>query len=438
VKRAHGWSIAAVALAALGGLASSQSAPLTVLALMGFVAFLAVSQNRPGATALLFPLAFIPFAVNLFPKLVGPSDFILMLLGGALLLEWVTDRPSGTLLGPLAVPAIGFIAWTAASSLWAANPAAVLGETIQRASFVGLGLAVVHTLPSDGRAVRRGLTGMVAMAAVMGAVETIAAIASGHYFAVYALGIHKNWYGFVLAFGLIVLATLAGEGRRPLTLKWLIPLVPMVTGVVTSGSRGGWIGTLVGLTVVVIFQRPSFAWPAVTAAVLVAGIAVVAAPQLTTDKINTQSVDTTTGMRMATWSQGMKAVKAHPVFGEGAGNFVAVVENRGAQVDPNNLTLLTWAETGIFGVLLLGWLILGALRMAARNSRVLTGTAALANTAGCALFVSAIAHAQFDIFWTRGVALLTFMGMGLVLWANRQADHSVPDPTRSLVELGAL
>jgi O-antigen ligase len=176
----------------------------------------------------------------------------------------------------------------------------------------------------------------------------------------------------------------------------------------------------------------------VTAAVLVAAIAVVAAPQLTTDKINTHSVDTTTGMRMATWSQGMKAVKAHPVFGEGAGNFVAVVENRGAQVDPNNLTLLTWAETGIFGVLLLGWLILGALRMAARNSRVLTGTAALANTAGCALFLSAIAHAQFDIFWTRGVALLTFMGMGLVLWANRQADHSVPDPTRSLVELGAL
>jgi FtsH-binding integral membrane protein len=105
--------------------------------------------------------------------------------------------------------------------------------------------------------------------------------------------------------------------------------------------------------------------------------------------------------------------------------------------------LLTWAETGIFGLLLLGWLVLGALRMAARNARTLTGTAALANTAGCALFASAIAHAQFDIFWTRGIALLTFMGMGLVLWANRQEHHSLSEParseaTRSLVELGAL
>jgi O-antigen ligase len=130
-------------------------------------------------------------------------------------------------------------------------------------------------------------------------------------------------------------------------------------------------------------------------------------------------------------------VKAHPVFGEGAGNFRAVVENRGSQVDPNNLTLLTWAETGIFGLMLLGWLFIGALRIAARNARTLTGTAALANTAGCALFLSSVAHAQFEIFWTRGIALLAFMGMGLVLWANRQASQSVSEPTRSLVELGA-
>jgi O-antigen ligase len=431
------WTAAAVVLAAVGGLASARSPIITILALAGFISFVAVSHNRPAATIVLFPLTFLPWAAGVFGQLIGPSDLLLILLGGTLLVEWATGRQDGSLLGHLSAPAIGFVAWTAASAVWAADPLSVAIETTQRAAFIGLGIAVVHALPTDGRVVRRGLGGMVALAAVLGAVETVAAIVTHTYLHVYGLGIHKNWYGFVLPFGIMVLAALAFEQRRRVTGRWLVPLLPMVTGLAVSGSRGGWIGTLVGLTVIVIFHRPAFAWPAITAGVLAVGLVFVAAPQLTTDKIDTSTADTSAGMRMRTWAEGVRAVKEAPLFGEGAGNFVAVVKDRGSQVDPNNLTLLTWAETGIFGLAFLGWLFVAAARTAARNARTLTGTAALANTAGAAIFVSSVAHAQFDMFWTRGVALLTFMGIGLIVWASRQVNPSASEPSRSLIPLGA-
>jgi hypothetical protein len=432
------WGTCAVALAAVGGLASSRSPILTFVALAGFFAFMVVSHNRPATTIVLFPLTFIPFAMNAFGKLVGPSDILLILLGGTLLLEWASGRQHGSLLGSLSVPAIGFVVWTAASAVWAAHPHAVLGESLQRAAFVGLGIAVIHTLPTDGRVVRRGLVAMVGIAAVMGAIETVVAVATRTYLHVYGLGINKNWYGFVLTFGIVVLAALAFDRLQDVGVRWLVPLVPMVTGLAVSGSRGGWIGTLVGVTVVVVFHRPAFAWPAITAAVLAIALLFVAAPQLTTKKIDTSTADTSAGMRLRTWSDGIDAVKQHPLLGEGAGNFLAVVKDRGSQIDPNNLILLTWAETGIFGLMFLGWLFGAALRMAARNARTLTGTAALANTAGAAVFVSSVAHAQFDMFWTRGVALLTFMGIGLVLWANRQVKQpSARELHRSLIQLGA-
>jgi O-antigen ligase len=437
MTKSFAWGASAVALAALGGLASSRSPILTIVALAGFFAFIVISQNRPAATVVLFPLTFLPFAANVFGKLVGPSDLLLILLGGTLLLEWASGRQHGSLLGPLAVPAIGFVAWTAASAVWAVHPHAVLGESLQRAAFVGLGIAVIHTLPTDGRVVRRGLVAMVGIAAAMGAAETVVAVATHKYLHVYGLGIDKNWYGFVLTFGIVVFAALAFDRGETLALRSVIPLVPMVSGLLVSGSRGGWIGTLVGVTTVVIFHRPAFAWPAITASMLAIALLFVAAPQLTTQRIDTSTADTSAGMRLRTWADGVHAVKQRPLLGEGAGNFVAVVKDRGSQVDPNNLILLTWAETGIFGLMFLGWLFAAALLTAARNARNLTGTAALANTAGAAIFVSSVAHAQFDMFWTRGVALLTFMGIGLILWANRRLNPSAPELSRSLIQLGA-
>jgi O-antigen ligase len=204
-----------------------------------------------------------------------------------------------------------------------------------------------------------------------------------------------------------------------------------------TGSRGGWIGALAGSAIVVLLNRPAVGWPAFSAALLTAALVFVAAPGLTTERIDTSTADTSAGTRVRTWSSGIAAIREHPLLGLGAGNFRAVVKDRGSQVDPNNLTLLTWAETGIVGLIFLAWLLVGAFRLALATASMPTGTASMASAAGAGIFTAAIAHAQFEIFWTRGVALATFMGVGLVTWAHRHAARTVSLSSDSSALVGA-
>ncbi|MBW3614452.1 MAG: O-antigen ligase family protein [Actinobacteria bacterium] len=414
------WGLAAVLLAAVGGAASTRFPLLTVAALAGIVAVVAVSRNRAMATAALLPLCLLPYAVGLGGLLLGPSDALLIVVAGALLLDWALGHEPGPLLGPLAVPAVAFVVWTAMSAAWAADPVAVMVEAAQRAAFVLGGMAVVHALPADGRAVRRAVVALVAGCVVLGAATAVTGALQGRWLHVYALGMHKNWLGFMLSFGLVALVALAFEGERRSPIVWLAAGLPITVGLLMSGSRGGWIGALAGTAVIVVLQRPLLGWPALSAAAAAIALLFLAAPGLTTERIDVSTADTSAGTRLRTWSSGVEAIRERPILGHGAGNFVAVIKDRGSQVDPNNLTLLAWAETGIFGLLFLAALFAGAFRLALSNSSLVTGTESLANTAGAGIVMAALAHAQFDMFWTRGVALSTFMAVGLVLWSHRQ------------------
>jgi putative inorganic carbon (HCO3(-)) transporter len=422
------WALAAVLLAAVGGAASTRFPLVTVVALAGLVAVVAVARNRPAATAFLLPLCLLPYALAAGGLLLGPSDALLIVLGGALLLDFAIGRQPGPLLGPLAVPAVAFVAWTAMSAAWAADPLAVVVEAGQRAAFVLVGMAVVRALPGDGRAVRHALVGLVGGCAVLGAATVVSGVLAGQWLHVHALGMPKNWLGFVLSFGLVVLVAFGFEGQHRSAMVWSATGLPITLGLALSGSRGGWIGALVGIAVIVVLQRPAFAWPALSAAVVATALVLVAAPGVATERIDVSTPDTSAGMRLRTWSSGVEAIQQRPLLGHGAGNFRAVVKDRGWQVDPNNVLLLTWAETGVLGVAFLIWLVVAAFRLAAANSRVVRGTQGVANVAGAAIVAAALAHAQFDMFWNRGVALATFMGMGLVLWCHRHGGATRTPP----------
>ncbi|HVM06423.1 MAG TPA: O-antigen ligase family protein [Acidimicrobiales bacterium] len=426
-----------VAAGVLGGvisaLASVELGPIAVVAGAALVAVVAATRDRPAATALLLPLCLLPYALNAGGLLVSLSDGLLLVVGAVLLVDWAVGRQPGPLLGPLAVPAVGFVVWTAASAAWAADPGRVLVETSQRAALVLLGVAVVHAMPADGRAVRRAVVGLVAGSAALGAATTITGAIQGRWFAVYALGMHKNWIGFVLSFGLVAVVAMAlTDHRRPRGLM-AAAAVSIASGLVLSGSRGAWVGTLAALALLAALNRPSLAWPAGSVAAVAVALVLVAVPGNVFSGVHEPDPDTSAGTRVLTWSSGLATIRRQPALGVGAGNFLAVVKGRGSQGDPNNLLLLTWAETGVFGVVLLGGIVVGTLRLATRNSGrwAAGGQAHLASLAGAGIFVAALAHAQFDIFWTRGVALATFMGAGLVLWAHRHGDAtSSPRPPR--------
>lgn len=428
---------------AVSGLASIRLGWAAVAAAAAAVAVVATTRDRPAATALLLPLCLLPYALNAGGLLIGPSDALLLVVGAVLMVDWAVGRRTGPLLGPLAAPAVGFVAWTAASAAWAGDPGLVVVETAQRAALVLLGLAVVHALPPDGRAVRRALAGLIAGAAALGTVTTVTGAVQGRWFAVYPLGIHKNWLGFVLSFGLMsVVAVVLADRGRPQG-PTAVAGACILSGLVFSGSRGAWVGTLAALAVLAAMTRPSLGWPAASVAAVAVALVLVAVPGNVFAGVDDPDPDTSAGTRVLTWSSGLDTIRRHPALGVGAGNFRAVVKERGTQVDPNNLVLLTWAETGVVGVLLLGAVVVGTLRLAAASARrraAARSTYDLANLAGVGIFVASLAHAQFDMFWTRGVALATFMAAGLVLWAHHQqaqAGHGPPPAPRPLTVMSA-
>lgn len=414
------WVAAAILVAGVGGAASTQWPVVAITAVAGFAAVVAVARNRPAATAVLLPLCLLPYALPAAGLLLGPSDALLVVVGALLLLDWATGQEPGPLLGPLAVPAAGFVAWTAMSVAWADDPVAVGVEAAQRAAFVLVGMAVVRAMPGDGTAVRGSLRALVAGCVLLGAATAVTGALQGKWLHVYALGMHKNWLGFVLSFGLVTLVAIGFEGGRRRPAVAVTAGIAITLGLLMSGSRGGWIGALAGTAIVVLLRRPGLGWPALSAAAVATALVFVAAPGLTTERIDVSTPDTSAGMRLRTWSSGVDAIRERPILGHGAGNFRAVVETRGSQVDPNNLILLTWAETGIVGLLFLGWLVVGTFRLSVTTASDGGETASLAGAAGGGIVAAAIAHAQFDMFWTRGVALATFMAIGLVLWSQRQ------------------
>lgn len=435
--------VAGALAGAVSGLAAVTLGTVAILAGAATVAVVGAMLDRPAATVVLLPVCLLPYGLTVGGLAVGPSDALLLAVGAVLLVDWAAGRQPGPLLGRLAAPAAGFVAWTAASAAWAAEPGRVVVETAQRAALVLLGIAVVQALPADGRAVRRAVVGLVAGSAALGAATTVTGAVQGRWFAVYALGMHKNWLGFVLSFGLMALVALAvAETRRPRGVTAAAGVL-IASGLVLSGSRGAWVGTLAALAVVAALSRPALGWPAASVAAVAVALILVAAPGNVFSAFDDPDPDTSAGTRVLTWSSGLETVRAHAALGVGAGNFRTVVKDRGAQVDPNNLVLLTWAETGVIGVVLLGGLVVATMRTATASARRRPHgepVHRLANLAGAGIFVASLAHAQFDMFWTRGVALATFMGAGLVLWAHRHTRTppgaglpAVPAPPRLAV-----
>ncbi|HEY2957425.1 MAG TPA: O-antigen ligase family protein [Actinomycetota bacterium] len=394
---------------------------------------------RWDATAMLLPLCLLPFAVRAGGMFVGVTDVMVLGLACCLAVAAAAGLEPPRPANPLLLPAVAFVAWTLASAAWAASPAKALQEATQRLEFAVIGVALVAALPVDGRHAHRALAGLAAGAAALGVTTVVLGVAQHRYVGVYPLGIHKNAAGSLISYGLVAALglRLAAPGRR--AGRWLAAAgLATLAGLVVTGSRGAWIGTLLALATVVAMRRPGLVWPVASVTVVVTALfLLVLPPETLGQEAGVHDRYSTAAVRAETWHQGVEAIGAHPLLGVGAGNFVAHLAGRVLQVDPNNLFLLTWAETGLPGLALLLWFLAGCLRLAWRNARTVAPpqVAVAANAAGVAMLVDAVVHAQFDVFWVRGTALAAFLGAGLVVWAGRaiaapgQPREPVPTPS---------
>lgn len=421
---------AAALLAVLASLAWVRlGPPVVVLAALPILGVVLLTW-RSDVTALVLPLCLVPQAVSIAGLYASASDLLVVGLGCCLLAALAAGLDPHRVVNPLTVPAVAFVAWTLASAAWSAGPVKAVVDAAQRMEFTVLGVALMAALPLDGRHVRRALVGLVAGTAVLGFATVVIGILEHRYLGVYPLGIHKNAAGSLLAYGLIAGFGLRLASPRRANGRWL-DAAGLVTlaGLVFTGSRGAWVGTLVAAATVVAMRRPHLVWPVASVTVVaVALFLLLFPPDTLADEAGFDERYSTASVRADTWRAGVQTIVAHPVLGIGAGNFVARIDGKDFQADPNNLFLLTWAETGLPGLVLLLWFLAACLRLAWRNARAPDppAAAAAANRIGVAMLVAAVVHGQFDVFWTRGTGLAAFLGAGLVAWAGRAVAAERP------------
>jgi O-antigen ligase len=427
MRRAHDLPYltpAAGALAVLAALASVRLGPVVpVLVALPILTMVLVTW-RSDATALLLPLCLVPFAVDAGGLYASASDLLTVGLGCCLLLATAAGFERQQFANPLTVPAAAFVAWTTISASWAAEPLKALVDAGQRLEFAVLGVALLAALPLDGRHIRRTLGGFVIGATALGLTTIVVGFAEHRLIGVYPLGIHKNAAGSLLSYGLLAAVGLRLALPRGSIHRWLDAAGLLIaTGLVFTGSRGAWVGTLVAAATMLVLRRRYLLWPVASITVVaVALFLLVLPPDTLADHAGFDERYSTASVRADTWGDGVRTIATHPALGVGAGNFVAHLDGKAFQADPNNLFLLTWAETGLPGLLLLLWLLGACLRLAWHNAQAAAGPGpgAAASQIGVALLVSAVVHGQFDVFWTRGTGLAAFLGAGLVAWAHRR------------------
>jgi len=170
-----------------------------------------------------------------------------------------------------------------------------------------------------------------------------------------------------------------------------VVVVPVAAwALVVSQTRGAWIGTVIGLSVVALLRAPRLLWlvAAATAAVLVLR------PAAVTERLTLG--DASTSDRYYMWQAGVDMVLDKPVFGQGPGMVLAVYPRyrwpeatHPMQPHLHNNLLQVAAERGLPGLAFFLWwavaLFAAAIREARRSAAGVPGAGGAAGGALAAL-----------------------------------------------------
>jgi len=177
---------------------------------------------------------------------------------------------------------------------------------------------------------------------------------------------HFNGLGSLLA--LSVPLSFGWLLQGPRSFRRLVPFVMLVTGLLLSYSRGGWVGGAFGCILVYWASRPraSRSWVPILAASLLLAAALLA-PYLAAYYGATQNVSS----RLATWRYALDYWLQHAEripFGSGFGSFQQTILAQRVSLGGATLSALHSSflqillEIGIAGLLLLGWFLVTTIR----------------------------------------------------------------------------
>lgn len=363
------------------------------------------------------PIVFSAVAILLWAAVAAAAVFGLWPAGGL-------GRPA------LAVAAVlvAFALWAFASMSWAADDGRAFAEGVRASGYAGLFVLAALLARSGGaRAMLAGLAaGLVAVAAL----GVLARVSPGLIGTepdterlAYPIG-YWNGLGAAMAAAVCLLAWLAIErrGRTPRALA-IAPLAALplpLVALAMTGSRGGFLAMLAGLTVLglALARRPRIV-AAGAGAVLALGLTIAvltggdggngaATPELGSAEAGEHLTGGGTTGRVEYWESALDAFASQPLHGIGAGEFEPWWTQHGTLDVPvrnaHSLFIESLAELGPLGLgLALAFFAIPAalgMRAAAATRRRGRGAAGYAFPgAALALLTTAAVAAAVDWTW---------------------------------------
>jgi O-antigen ligase len=290
-------------------------------------------------------------------------------LGLPLLLPaaWHLGTGGGIRRAPASLVAMaGFVAWCAASTIWATQPDdSALVTTLTRAQLLAVAWMGWQLVRSDRdlRALMAGyVLGCVALVALTWRNDLIGLADVWDRYA--ADGFDPNDMAVYLAIGIPMAGYLAGAGRagERLRLLYLLYVPVALSGIALSASRTGGIAAALAVAALIPWLAlRSRQVVALAMVVLVAGalVALPRVPAASLDRIFSvgrhvgEEEGPSLNARDRIWDAGLALLPEHPFRGIGAGGFASAVQPQtGERVFAHNTPLSIAVELGAVGLVL--------------------------------------------------------------------------------------
>lgn len=377
----------------------------------------------------------------LFPIVAALSVFILALpfagaqviaadvVVGCIILTWSMSRPRQpiSMTGwQIVVPFIVFIMACIITIPISPNTTFGIVKIIQRVEFLLLmaaTIALLHDRTMLRRTIDAYLLGCLALALLtLGS----AALHGIQYGGVNVLFYNKNAIASFLCMGLPLVGARIIFKVSPQQGRWIALAIILSGALLVTGSRGGWMGTIVAIGVLTGLKNRG----ALIRYILVATVLVIAMnallpddltriSQFNTANLTSQSTGGTVLSRLILWSDAVKLIAAHPILGVGVGGYLTIHNYHGdthdfSATDPHNAILYMWAELGTVGLLAFVFLLAAIFRMANKGRRATRGTPDYWLAVGCfAALSSYLVYTLTEPIWVRGDGLVFFLLVGI-------------------------
>jgi O-antigen ligase len=204
----------------------------------------------------------------------------------------------------------------------------------------------------------------------------------------------------------------------------LVVLVIIVPTELLTFSRGGYL-TLAGITVALALAHRHRWW--LLAAGAVAAVAVSRIPAIAARlavEVDFNNGNNTLVGRSELWRNTLRMLKDHPLFGAGLSGFT---ERLGPYwnathidrfIDPHNIVLNFWSETGLLGLFAFGWILIGGFVVSWRGWRHSESDWRAIHLGVFVALVAVVIHGLIDVPYFKNDLSFEFWTLLALTWAG--------------------